>query len=171
MNFSCVCQPQKDTGFITCCNTHPQAWDGVFPGSPPLDPAHYKSCYGMRLDGFLAPPPAPDIQWSSASPDAATAAHTRVCIRYSDHAAVTLGGVQLACAPPGNFDATLECHDLAALPGERGSWLVAPACPVTAGSLSWITARRLSACSICCGTLKAIDWKNNGLCTVDSHTM
>lgn len=94
-----------------------QAWGGVFPGSPPLDPARYARCFGMRLDGYLAPQPPPDIAWDSATRDAATAAHTRVCIRYSDHAAVTLGGVQLACAPPGNFDATLECHDLAALPG------------------------------------------------------
>ena len=89
----------------------------MFPGSPPLDPARYERCFGMRLDGYLAPPPPPDIAWDSATRDAATAAHTRVCIRYSDHASVTLGGVQLACAPPGNFDATLECHDLAVLPG------------------------------------------------------
>lgn len=89
----------------------------MFPGSPPLDPVHYERCFGMRLDGYLAPQPPPDIAWDSATRDAATAAHTRVCVRYSDHAAVTLGGVQLACAPPGNFDATLECHDLAVLPG------------------------------------------------------
>ena len=86
MSFSWCLSASRRHWVYRCCNTHAQAWDSVFPGSPPLDPAHYKSCFGMRLDGFLAPPPAPDIQWSSASPDAATAAHTRVCVRYSDHA-------------------------------------------------------------------------------------
>ncbi len=94
-----------------------QAWGGPFPGSPPLDASRYARCFGMRLDGFLAPPPPPDVAWSSAAHDAATAGRTRVCIRFSGHAAVTLGGLALACAAPGNYDATLVCHDLDALPG------------------------------------------------------
>ena len=94
-----------------------QAWGGPFPGSPPLDASRYVRCFGMRLDGFLAPPPPPDVAWSSASHDAATVGRTRVCIRFSGHAAVTLGGLALACAVPGNYDATLVCHDLDALPG------------------------------------------------------
>ena len=101
-----------------CSNVPPaQAWGGPFPGSPPLDAGPYARCFGMRLDGFLAPPPPPDIAWSSAAHDAATAGRTRVCIRFSGHAAVTLGGLALTCAAPGNYDATLVCHDLDALPG------------------------------------------------------
>lgn len=40
----------------------------------------------------------------------------RVCARYSGHAKVTLNGAALETSTPGNYDATLVCHDVPYLP-------------------------------------------------------
>ena len=42
-----------------------QAYGGVFPGSPPLDPNSYSKCYGMQLDGFVSVASTTNIQTSS----------------------------------------------------------------------------------------------------------
>ena len=43
-----------------------QAYGGVFPGSPPLDPNHYSKCYGMQLTGYVAVSSTINIQTSSS---------------------------------------------------------------------------------------------------------
>ena len=42
-----------------------QAYGGVFPGSPPLDPDSYSKCYAMELDGFVSVSSTQNIQTSS----------------------------------------------------------------------------------------------------------
>ena len=43
-----------------------QAYGGVFPGSPPLDPNSYSKCYAMELDGFVSVSSTQNIQTSSS---------------------------------------------------------------------------------------------------------
>ena len=43
-----------------------QAYGGVFPGSPPLDPNSYSKCYAMELDGFVFVSSTQNIQTSSS---------------------------------------------------------------------------------------------------------
>ena len=42
-----------------------QAYGGVFPGSPPLDPNSYSKCYAMELDGFVSVSSTQGIQTTS----------------------------------------------------------------------------------------------------------
>ena len=42
-----------------------QAYGGVFPGSPPLDPDTYSKCYAMQLNGYVSVSSATNIQTSS----------------------------------------------------------------------------------------------------------
>lgn len=42
-----------------------QAYGGVFPGSPPLDPDSYSKCYAMELDGFVSVSSTQNIQTMS----------------------------------------------------------------------------------------------------------
>ena len=44
-----------------------QAYGGVFPGSPPLDPNHYSKCYGMQLTGYVAVSSTTNIQTTSSN--------------------------------------------------------------------------------------------------------
>jgi len=75
-----------------------QAYGGVFPGSPPLDPNSYSKCYGMQLDGFVSVATTTNIQTSSTDnntyqfanqfrcrhPEAAPAKHASSALMYLD---------------------------------------------------------------------------------------
>ncbi len=44
-----------------------QAYGGVFPGSPPLDPNTYSKCYAMQLTGYVSVSSTTDIQTTSTT--------------------------------------------------------------------------------------------------------
>ena len=46
-----------------------QAYGGVFPGSPPLDPNTYSKCYAMQLNGYVSVSSTKNIQTTSTNND------------------------------------------------------------------------------------------------------
>ena len=44
-----------------------QAYGGVFPGSPPLDPNAYSKCYAMQLNGYVSVSSTTNIQTTSTN--------------------------------------------------------------------------------------------------------
>ncbi|KAK9830126.1 hypothetical protein WJX72_009907 [[Myrmecia] bisecta] len=91
-------------------------YGGAWPGSPPLDPAKYSKCFGVRLSGYVNVVKNDALTWETTARDESIYHKFRVCVRYNQHAKVMFGEDEIVCPDPGDYDASLVCRDYPSLP-------------------------------------------------------